>query len=321
MRILLSAVLALGLAAPASAADKITIGEPNWFSGKVAAMVLKEIFTSRYGYDAVIIEGSNPEIYHGMTGEPGATPMDIHADSWQPGHADWTGKAVAEGKMKLSANGYEGRIGFCAPQYTIDKLGLKTIADLKRPEVRKALDADGDGLVPVWVGGEGWQMTAAGEVKLRDYGLEPGYVALIASEGDYQEKLYAGFNRRRDMVFACYEPMSWFAMEHIGYIGEPAYEAAKHKLVMPSEAPSDWKARSHVTTGEQVAQVAVAWNTSLKTRFPRAAQLLEKFGLTNDDMVEFMFLADIKGIAIGDVVKDWVALNGARIEAWERGGS
>ena len=48
----------------------------------------------------------------------------------------------------------------------------------------------------------------------------------------------------------------------------------------------------------------------------KAAALLERFGLSNEDMVEFMFLADIKGIAIEEVVADWVAINEARIAAW-----
>lgn len=309
------------LAHAAHAAEPIRIGEPNWFSGKVSAMVLKEIFSSRYGYDAEIIPGSNPEIYHGMTGTDGAAPVDIHADSWQPGHSGWTAEALKAGTMALSAEGYEGRIGLCAPQYTLDKLGVKTVDDLKKPEVRKALDRDGDGEIEVWVGGAGWQMTAAYEVKLRDYGLESaGYTALIEGEGDYQTKLYAGFARRRDMVFACYEPMSWFAMEHIGYVTEPAYDPAKHNLVLPGES-DDWKTKSRVTVGEEVAQVRVAWSTDLRKRFPKAAVLLQRFGLTNDDMVEFMFMADIKGIALDEVVRDWVKANEGRIAAWERAGS
>jgi glycine betaine/proline transport system substrate-binding protein len=299
------------LGAPFHAADKITIEEPNWFSGKVAAMVMAEIFRSRFGIDAEIVEGSNAVIYDGMK----AGTIDIHADSWQPGHADWTGAAVSAGDMALSTSTYEGRIGLCLPRYTADKYGIKTVADLKRPGIAALFDPDDDGVADVWIGAEGWQMTAGYEVRLRDYGLEPAYRALIEPDPEYQKTLYAGFETRRDMLFACYEPMSWFAMEHIVYVTEPVYDPAGYTLVLPSEG-ADWKARSRIVTGERVANVTVAYNTALRTRFPQAEGFLSRFGLTNDDMTEFIFISDIKGIALDEAVTDWVAANLGRIFTW-----
>jgi glycine betaine/proline transport system substrate-binding protein len=317
LRILTAAagVLVAGVLGSAShAADKIRIGEPNWFSGKVAAMVMAEIFSTRFGIESEIFPGSNAMIYDGM--KDGS--IDLHADSWQPGHADWTGASVAAGDMALSTTTYEGRIGMCVPRYTAEKHDIKTIADLKRPGVAALFDPDGDGVSEVWVGAEGWQMAAAYEVRLRDYGLEPAYRALIEPEPEYQKTLYAGFETRRDMLFACYEPISWFAMEHIAYVAEPPFTDAGHTLVMPSEG-ADWKARSSITVGERVADVTVAHVTSLNTRFPEAATFMSRFGLTNDDMTEFMFMSDIKGIALDEVVRDWVKFNKARIDAWAGG--
>ena len=163
-------------------------------------------------------------------------------------------------------------------------------------------------------------MTAAYTVKLRDYGLSAGWDALVAPEGEFQKDLYKAFAARKHIVFACYQPMSWFAMEHIAFIEEPAYDAARHELTLPGDDP-DWMAKSKITVGEKVSRVSVAWRTDLTQRFPRAAALLDDFGLSGEDMVEFLFLADIKGIALKDVVKDWVKANESRISAWAGEGS
>lgn len=319
--LLLAAFLLSSAAGPAVAADDdaIRIGAPNWFSGQVAAKVLAEILGGRFGYPVEIIAGGNPEIYAGMARAQGATPFDIHADSWQPGHAGWTADAVKSGEMALSSGAYDGRIGLCAPRYTAEALDIRAVADLKKPGMAEKLDIDGDGRGDMWVGGEGWMMTAAYEVKIRDYGLD-GFDALIAPEGEFQKTLYDAFAARRHLVFACYQPMTWFAMEHIEFIAEPAYDPAAHQLVLPGEA-EDWKARSKVTVGEQVSSVSVAWRTDLAQRFPKAAALLDDFALTQDDLVEFMFMAEIKGVALDAVVRDWVRANDARIEAWTGGGA
>ncbi|MGG7565635.1 glycine betaine ABC transporter substrate-binding protein [Rhodovulum sp. DZ06] len=313
-----AAAIAALLSGPVSAAeDVIRIGAPNWFTGKAAAAVLGEIFQSRYGYDVEILPGGNPEIYAGMIeGDGPLGRMDIHADSWQPGHSSWTAAAEKAGEMAMSAGGYQGKVGLCAPRYTAEALNLKTPRDLMRPEVVSALDRDGDGKVEMWVGAAGWQMSAAYEVKIRDYGLDSVYSARLAPEGEYQVELYDDFANRRHAVFACYEPMSWFAMEYIEYIEEPAYDPARHNLVVPSES-DNWLAESKVETGEQVADVRIAWVTSLRERFPRAAKVLQHFAFTNEDMVEFLFLVDIKGFDMDSVARDWVKANEKKITAWE----
>lgn len=319
-RSLIAAAAALLVAAPAAAApDAIRIGAPNWFSGQVVAKVLAEIFETRFGYDVEVIDGGNPEIYAGMTRKDGAAPFDIHADSWQPGHAGWTAEAMKAGEMRLSSGAYDGRIGLCAPRYTAEKLNIRKVEDLKAPGMAEKLDLDGDGRGELWVGAEGWMMTAAYEVKLRDYGLT-GFDALVEPEGEFQTTLYDAFATRRDLVFACYQPMTWFAMEHIEFIEEPAYDPAQHDLTLPGDDP-DWKAKSRVTVGEEVSRVSVAFRSDLAQRFPRAAAFLNDFALTQDDLVEFMFMADIKGIALDEVVQDWVRANEGRIARWSNEGS
>ena len=198
-------------------------------------------------------------------------------------------------------------------------LWLDVALQRELPGMAEKLDIDGDGRGDMWVGGEGWMMTAAYEVKIRDYGLD-GFDALIAAEGEFQKTLYDAFAARDHLVFACYQPMTWFAMEHIEFIQEPDYDPAQHRLVLPGE-DADWKAKSRVTVGEQVSRVSVARRTDLAQRFPKAAALLDDFALTQDDLVEFMFMAEIKGVALDAVVRDWIAANEARIAAWSGGGA
>jgi glycine betaine/proline transport system substrate-binding protein len=311
------AILACALAGVgAHAQDTIRIGEPNWFSGKVVAGVLEAIIEDRFNVQAEVIPGTNPEIFAAIDDNTDA--YHIHADVWMPGHSNWVEPARNDGDIALSSADYDGRVGICAPRYTVEALNLRSVSDMGRPDVVEALDTDGDGRIPYWVGGEGWQMSAVGQVKLRDYGLSNAYDALITSESEFQASLFDALSRRDHIVFACYEPISWFAMDFIDFIEEPAYDPNNYTLVLPSEA-DDWLQKSRITTAEELSSVSVGFATSIAEDHPDIAAFLSRFGLTNDDITEFMFMADIKQIDMEFVIEDWVQANSARIDAWVNG--
>ncbi|MEL6646102.1 MAG: glycine betaine ABC transporter substrate-binding protein [Pseudomonadota bacterium] len=313
LTILLACIL---LPVCAYAQSPIKIGQPNWYSGEVVAKVLESIIEDRFDVPVDIVPGTNPEIYGSIAAQDGA--YDMHADMWLPGHSNWVDPMVADGLMRISDVEYDGKIGLCTPRYTAETLNLRTVEDLARGDVISALPTDNDGRVPVWVGDEGWQMTAVGTVKLRDYGLDASYKPLVTSEPAFTDELYAAMGRRENIVFACYEPLSWFAMEFIEYIEEPAYDPALHNLVLPSES-DNWLSESSVTTGESLSRVSVGYSTRIVRDHPQVAGFLSRFGMTNEDITEFMFLNQIKGIEMDFVVQDWVSANATRVEAWING--
>lgn len=304
------------LSGPVAAQETIRIGEPNWFSGTVVASVLEHIIETEFGVQAERIPATNPEIYESMLANDGAFHM--HADAWLPGHNDWVDAGLSDGTLRMSDTEYAGKIGLCAPRYTVEALNLRAVGDMDNPNVISTLDSDGDGRIPIWVGGDGWQMTAVGTVKLRDYGLSQFYDAVVMDEPVYQEELYAAFARREHVVFGCYEPMTWFAMEYIEYIEEPAYDANRHNLVLPSQSDT-WLQESTVLTGESPSSVKVVYSTEIERNHPEIGAFLSRFGLTNDDITEFMFLTELKGIEMEFVVADWVAANAGRVETWING--
>lgn len=296
-------------------AQDIVIGEPNWFSGAVVANVLHEIIEGRTALEVEIKPGTNPEIFDAIADDTGA--YHVHADVWMPGHTQWVDRGRQNDAIALSGAQYDGRIGMCTPRYTAQALDLRSVRDMARPDVIAALDPEGDG-IPYWVGGEGWQMSAVGQIKLRDYGLPDTYQPLIAGEGVYQEDLYAAMANREHVVFACYEPMSWFAMEFIEYIEEPAYGTDTYELVLPGDS-ENWLEESTIRTAEELSSVSVGYSLNMVREHPELANFFANFGLSNDDVTEFMFLVDMKGIDMESAVADWVAANAARIDAWFAG--
>ncbi|RED18517.1 glycine betaine ABC transporter substrate-binding protein [Pontivivens insulae] len=308
-------ILIAAAAMPAAAQD-IIIGEPNWFSGTVIANVLHDIIEQRTDLEVEIAAGTNPEIFGAIASNSGA--YHVHADVWMPGHAQWVEDGRENGAIALATTTYDGRIGMCTPRYTADALGLRTIEDMARSEVIAGLDPDGDGDIPYWVGGEGWQMSAVGQIKLRDYGLRDSYEPVIAGEGDYQEDLYAAFANREHVVFACYEPMSWFAMEYIEYIEEPEFGEDEYTLVLPGDS-DNWLEESTIRTAEELSTVQIGYATAIADAHPEIAPFLANFGLTNDDITEFMFMIDMKGMSIELAVQDWIVLNEEKINGWFSG--
>ncbi len=308
--------VALGTAAVATTAmaqEKVMVGEPSWPGAKIMSRIIGQVIETRLGGEADYAPGANAVIFAAMDG--GRGDIDVHPDVWLPNQSSFTDEYVTEkGSVALSSGSYEGRAGFCAPNYMIEQ-GMKSVFDLATPDAQKLFDSDGDGKGEIWVGASGWASTNVGKVKVRDYGIELFLEPTTEDETVFYSRLKDMIAQEQGVVFYCYKPHYVHALYDVSLIEEPDYAPDLYSMVQPSD-DSDWFEKSSILTGDEVKTVTVAYSKSLEERNPAAASFLSQIDMSADALSELTYQVVIKGVEIDTAVSDWLAANGDVVDGW-----
>ncbi|TIS71575.1 MAG: hypothetical protein E5X11_00575, partial [Mesorhizobium sp.] len=129
---LLAPALGMLLLAPiasASAAD-VTMPDPNYATATAVMNVIKNAAEQELGLDvSTVTTTAVPVIWEAMDRNKGE--VDVWPDVWLPNQQGLVDKYVkGAGTVKLALNGYEAKQGYCVTQVTVDKYGIKDVADL-----------------------------------------------------------------------------------------------------------------------------------------------------------------------------------------------
>jgi glycine betaine/proline transport system substrate-binding protein len=287
---------------------------PSWTGAQASANLLAAIVTLRIGGEAELVPGNNATIFHGM--DQGKGDIDVHPDVWLPSQQSFTQKYVdSAGTVQLNQNPYEGNQGFCVPTKFGDANSITDIADLGRPDVVIKMDSNGNGLGELWIGAPGWASANVNEVRVRDYDLMLFVEPNRADESVKTARIKDAIAKDEGYAFYCYKPHAVRFMFDVKMLTEPAFDAAKYKMVQPSDSP-DWFKESSVATKDALKNVQIAWSKSLKERSPAIAEFFERFSLEADDVSSFAYEISGKDRNAGEVAKEWIANNPARVDAW-----
>jgi glycine betaine/proline transport system substrate-binding protein len=310
----LSAALLVAFAAPALAAEKIMIGDPNWPGAKIIANLIRTVITTRLGQESAILPGNNAVIFAAMDGGKG--DIDVHPDVWLPNQKSFTDKYVDGNKtVALSKGAYSGRAGFCVPTYMVKEHKIKSVYDLATPDAQKLFDSDGDGKGEIWVGAVGWASTAIHQVKVRDYGIGDFLAPTREDETVFFSKLASQIAKKKGVAFYCYTPHYVHKLYDVTMLDEPAFDATKYKMVQPTE-DADWLVKSKISVGDAPKLVHIAYSKSLEKRAPDVARFLANIRIETDMVSAWTreVIVDKKDPA--DVVKAWVAANPKVVDRW-----
>ncbi|WP_322982065.1 glycine betaine/L-proline ABC transporter substrate-binding protein ProX [Pseudomonas sp. C11] len=115
--------------------------------------------------------------------------VDFNADAWIPQHNTFYEKAGGDSMMVKLGPLSEGALqGYLIDKKTMDKYGIKSIDQLKNPEIAKLFDIDGDGKADLTGCEPGWGCEKIVEKQLDAYGLratvhhnQGSYFALMAN--------------------------------------------------------------------------------------------------------------------------------------------
>lgn len=310
---LVCSTLALS-ASMASAQERVMIGEPSWPGAKIMANLIGQVIEGRLGGEVGYAPGANAVIFEAMDG--GRGDIDVHPDVWLPNQSSFTDRYVdGANTVALSEGSYEGRAGFCVPNYMVEEHNISSVFDLATPEAQALFDSDGNGLGEIWVGASGWASTNIHLVKARDYGIETFLEPTTEDEAVFYARLMDAIEAEEGVVFYCYKPHYVHALYPVTILEEPEYDAAAYTIVTPDE-DANWFENSSITTGDEVKTVRVAYSRSLEERNAAAAAFLAAIDMSSDELSKLTYEVVVQGNEIEDVVSAWIDANGDTVDGW-----
>jgi len=131
---------------------KIDMARPTWNTGWFQAEVYKQMF-EKLGYDVGQLQTlDNPVFYRAV----GNGDVDLWVNAWFP-FAEVYEDAFKDGARKIGyvAKGVAMQ-GYLVDKASAEKFGITNINDFKKPEIREAFDANGDGKADLVACPPGW---------------------------------------------------------------------------------------------------------------------------------------------------------------------
>jgi glycine betaine/proline transport system substrate-binding protein len=253
--------------------------------------------------------------------------VDYWANGWFPMHReqmpkDFDAKAEIIGYV-VKAGGLQG---YLASKWAVEKYGITSLDDFKRPEVRDAFDTDGDGKAELVACPPGWGCDNTITYHLDTYGLEdvihPLRVAYTAGMADALAK----FNKGEPILFYTWAP-NWTIFKlkpgrDVMWIEVPEIrprpvemEAAERMTVAGVEGA----VRDPAKLGFVAADIRMVANKAFLAANPAARRFFEVFTLPLGDINEQntrMYEGEKSRKDIRRHVDQWIAKNQARWDGW-----
>lgn len=326
----LAAALA-GVSLSAQAQETIAIGEQSWTGARAIGFVLKAVMEKRLGAKTDMKKADLAAMFAAM--DKGDGSIDVVPDLWMPNQFTFWNKFINDAKT-VRANGqpYKGTANVCVPKYLSEKLNIKKIDDLKRPDVIKAFADAGGGKATYWPGASGWASTNFWLIKFKSYGLKD-WEATIVDDQVFRAKLDADYKKQTPLLMYCWEP-EWMTLAYDlvkleephfnGFSAEnqkdhPLYKAdGCYKMYQPKDRP-DWLEASSITCANPANEVWVAYSASLEKRNPKVAKFLSQVKFDTADVGGWIMAIGRDKKDPQDVAEAWIAANKAKVDAWLAG--
>lgn len=181
---------------PASAQDlpgkgtTIKMAQATWDTGWFHTAIYKQLFEA-LGYK---VDGPTtldvPAFYQSVA----QGDMDLWVNGWFPLHDTY--KPAFDGSASIVGSVAKGGAlqGYLVDKAAVDKFGIKTLDDFKRPEVKKAFDRNGDGKADLVACPPGWGCEVRISEHMKDYDL-----------GDAINPIKAGYSASMADAIAAYQ--------------------------------------------------------------------------------------------------------------------
>ena len=188
----------------------LVVGQVNLSFYTASAAVVKEVLI-RLGHPLTVVEGNHPDIY----GRLGRGEVDMLIASWLP-HAHGSLQAPLADQLVEAATLYEDARLYWAVPANVPVDQVRSIEDLKKPEVAARMDHDIVGVGP----GSGL-MTGSEEV-LRRYGLnDSGYTLRVAPAKEWAATLATASTSGQWMVMPLWQPQYLNAVYPVRVLEDP----------------------------------------------------------------------------------------------------
>jgi len=195
-------LMASSLFATKVTALKTNIAEEG-FQMYVAVEMIKQL-----GYDVEITNDVGYEVAY-QTIAQNAKSDDVYflAGSWDPLHNNKVENAGGKEKLVKLGTYISGCAqGYLIDKKTADKYGIKYINDLKKPEIAKLFDSNGDGKADLAGCNAGWGCEAVIEHQLDAFGLRD---TITHNQGEYSAVIsdtIAKFKNKKPVLYYTWTP-------------------------------------------------------------------------------------------------------------------
>jgi glycine betaine/proline transport system substrate-binding protein len=292
---LVTVAVCLSLAVPqAMAADMpgkgVTVkpARATWNTGFFQEALVRKGLTE-LGYDVKAPKDlQNPIFYKSVA----LGDVDYWTNGWFPMHNAQTPNDFAEKAQKIGYVVKAGGLqGYLVSKKEVEKFGIKSLDDFKRPEVKEAFDSNGDGKADLTACPPGWGCEKVIGHHLDVYGLadhinpvKAAYEAGMASAlGDYKSGkpvfFYTWTPNWTVYKFKPGEDVMWINVPEI----KPTEAQAEAEDRM-TVAGVDGAVSDPVKLGFVVSDIMVVANKDFLDKNPAAAKFLEVFNLPLSDI-------------------------------------
>lgn len=209
IRILLTLLVGLSLTTPVMAADQpgkgVTVrpGRATWstdyFTGAIAMAGLREL-----GYKVKKPkELSNPLFYQSLA----LGDLDYWVSGYFPMHYTQMPKIGRDNVVPIGYIVKAGNLqGYLVSKKYAEKYNIKSLDDFKRPEVKKAFDANGDGKADLTACPPGWGCEKIISYHLKTYGLEKDINPIKATYSASMAEALARYQHDEPIFFYTWTP-------------------------------------------------------------------------------------------------------------------
>jgi len=266
---------------------------------------------------------ANPIFYQSLANGD----VDYWANGWFPLHHAQLPKGFDK---KATTIGYVvkagGMQGYLASKAAVEKFGIKTLADFKRPEVKKAFDANKDGKADLVACPPGWGCEKVITHHLKVYGLENHVNQIKAAYEASMADAVARFNAGEPVLYYTWAP-NWtiYKMkpgEDVMWIGVPEIIPTSSQEGMESALVAsgiDGAVSDPLKVGWIANDIRVVANKKFLDKNPAAKRLFEVMSIPLEDIAlqnNRMFGGENTEKDIERHVSEWIALNKDKWEDW-----
>lgn len=290
---------------------RVAISDLTWAGAKAIGNVIKVVIETRLKSEAVIVSGLSDGSLVAAGMDKGDGSADVFTDLWIPNRQNIWDRYIDGTKTVLHNQPYAGTQRLYVPRYLADR--VKSIEDLRKPEIAALFDKDKNGKGEFWAGDAGWASTKMWLIKFKSYGLSSLWEPEIVPDSTFKAQLKAATDARRPILFYYWTPEWIHAAYDLAPLEEPARFDGCEKMFLDKE---DWLEASSFPCRSLEGRVYVAYSKSLEKRNPRAARFLSQIKLDPAAVNNWVLAIDRDHRNPLDVAEEWVAKNPKIVDEW-----
>lgn len=253
----------------------------NWAEGVAYTHVAKVVLEEKMGYEVKITAADVAPAYASVA----QGDSDAFMETWPVIHREYIEEY--EDSLYDASTVFEGtQLGLVVPQYMVDQ-GVKSISDLKKPDVIKKLRGEITGIDA----GAGMMQDTEEEI-IPSYGLDEAGYKLVASSGPAMTAaLKKAVESNEYIVVTGWKPHWKFGVWDLAFLEQDGAEV--------------WG----------IGDIHIYGNADLPENKPELAQFLENFYLTDAEMGDLL-VAYKDADDPYEMAKEWVEANPSAWEDW-----